>query len=99
MNMLRKTQKKKRFAFTLAELIVVITVLAVLAAIAFVALSGYAKDAADSRAKANVRSVYTAISSEAVVSGNSPRFYVVHNPSFELSGAFAFTSGSPAVLV
>lgn len=74
-------------AFTLAELIVVVTVLAILTAIGFVALSGYAQDAKDSRAKTNVRSVYSAIVSESALSGNSPRYYVVHDPGYSLSGA------------
>ena len=65
--------------FTLAELIVVITILAILAAIGFLALSGYSQDAKDSAIKANVRSVQTAISSESALSGNSPRYYVVHD--------------------
>lgn len=48
-------------AFTLAELIVVFTILAVLATVGFIALSGYARDAADSRSKTNVRSIHAAI--------------------------------------
>lgn len=80
-------------AFTLAELIVVVTILAILAAIGFVALSSYAQDAKDSRAKTNVRSVYSAIVSESAISGNSPRYYVIHDPGYSLSGAMvAFVS-------
>lgn len=65
--------------FTLAELIVVITVLAILATVGFLALSGYSQDAKESATRANVRSVQTAISSEAAVSGNSARYYIVHD--------------------
>lgn len=71
--------------FTLVELIVVITILAILATIGFLALSGYSQDAKDSAIKANVRSVFTAISSEAALTGNSPRFYVVHDTGAALS--------------
>ncbi|MFZ3233303.1 MAG: type II secretion system protein [Patescibacteria group bacterium] len=71
--------KKRLSAFTLVELIVVVTILAILAAIGFLALSGYSQDAKDSALKANVRSVQTAISSESVVSGNSPRYFIVHD--------------------
>ncbi len=72
-------------AFTLAELIVVISILAILATIGFLALSGYSQDAKDASAKANVRSVYTAISSESAVTNSSPRFYVVHDTGAALS--------------
>lgn len=65
--------------FTLAELIVVITVLAILATVGFLALSGYSQDAKDAVTKTNVRSVQTAIASESAISGNSARFYVVHD--------------------
>lgn len=85
-------------AFTLAELIVVVTILAVLAAVGFVALSGYSQDAADSRAKANVRSVYSAVSAESALTGNSPRYYVVHDSGASLSGGIAFVDGNPSVL-
>lgn len=71
--------KKRLSAFTLVELIVVVTILAILATIGFLALSGYSQDAKDSALKANVRSVQTAISSESVVSGNSPRYFIVHD--------------------
>lgn len=74
-------------AFTLAELIVVVSILAILAAIGFVALSGYAQDAKSSAVKTNVRSIYTAISAEAAVTGNSPRYYIVHDSAAALSGA------------
>lgn len=75
----RKFLRKRFSAFTLVELVVVITILAILATIGFLALSGYSQDAKDSAIKANVRSVQTAISSESAVSGNSPRYYVVHD--------------------
>lgn len=71
--------------FTLAELIVVITILAILATIGFLALSGYSQDAKVSAVKANVRSIYTAIGAESVITGNSPRYYVVHDPAASLS--------------
>lgn len=71
--------------FTLAELIVVITILAILATVGFLALSGYSQDAKDSAAKTNVRSVYTAITAESAVTGNSPRYYVSHDPDYALS--------------
>ncbi|MFB0964943.1 MAG: type II secretion system protein [Patescibacteria group bacterium] len=77
---------KDAVAFSLAELIVVVAMLSILATVAFVALSGYSKDAADSKAKANVRSVYSAISSESAMTGNSPRYYVVHDTGASLSG-------------
>lgn len=95
-----KTNLKKRLpgGFTLAELIVVITVLAILATVGFLALSGYSQDAKDSATKANVRSVYTAITAESALTGNSPRFYVVHDPDYALSGGIAFFDGNPTVL-
>ena len=82
-----RTRRKKFSAFTLAELIVVVTILAILASIGFVALSGYLSDAKESASKANIRSVYTSISSEAALSGNSPRYYVVHDPAYSLTGS------------
>ena len=98
----RPTKKpSKRFlisGFTLVELIVVITILAVLAAIGFLALSGYSQDAKDSSIKANVRSVFMAISTESALSGNSPRYYVVHDSGAALSGAVAFVDGNPVTL-
>lgn len=85
-NALGKFQKAlRRSGFTLAELIVVVTILAILALIGFIALSGYSKDAKDSAVKANVRSVYSAITAESAVTGNSPRFYIVHD--FTATGA------------
>ena len=89
------TESARKFhGFTLVELVVVITVLAVLATIGFLALSGYSQDAKDSAAKANVRSLQTAISSESAVSGNSPRYYVVHDPDYALSGAMVYVDGA-----
>lgn len=76
---LRKAASRRFSAFTLAELVVVITVLAVLATVGFLALSGYSQDARESAAKANVRSLYSAIASESALTGNSPRYYVVHD--------------------
>lgn len=91
---------RRRFlkAFTLVELIVVITILAILATVGFLALSGYSQDAKDSAIKANVRSLHTAISSESAVSGNSPRYYVVHDTGAALSGAFAYVDGTQVFL-
>ena len=82
-----KPQPKKRkiSGFTLVELIVVITILAILATIGFLALSGYSQDAKDSAIKANVRSLQTAISSEAAITNQSPRYYVVHDADYALS--------------
>ncbi|MFB0965075.1 MAG: type II secretion system protein [Patescibacteria group bacterium] len=85
--------------FTLVELIVVITILAILATIGFLALSGYSQDAKDSAIKANVRSVQTAISSEAALTNNSPRYYVVHDTGAALSGAFVYVDGNQTALM
>ncbi len=76
---------KKIKGFTLAELIVVVTILAILATVGFLALSGYSQDAKESAVKTNVRSVYSAIVSESAVTGNSPRYYVVHDANWALS--------------
>ena len=84
--------------FTLVELVVVITILAILATIGFLALSGYSQDAKDSAIKANVRSVQTAISSEAALTNNSPRYYVVHDTGAALSGAFVYVDGNQTAL-
>lgn len=90
--------RTKLGGFTLAELIVVVTILAILATVGFLALSGYAQDAKDARVKTNVRSVYSAISTESAVSGNSPRYYVVHDSGAALSGGIVFINGNPSVL-
>lgn len=90
--------RSKISGFTLVELIVVITILAILATIGFLALSGYSQDAKDSALKANVRSVQTAISAESAVSGNSPRYYVVHDAGAALSGAFVYVDGKQVAL-
>lgn len=94
---LKKFQKAFRNSgFTLAELIVVVTILAVLAAIGFIALSGYSQDAKDSAVKANIRSVYTAITAESALTGNTPRYYIVHDFSATgsaLSGAIVYFDG------
>ena len=86
---IRKTLAKKFEAiggFTLVELIVVITILAILATVGFLSLSGYSDDARSSVAKANVRMVYSAIATESATTGNSPRYYVSHDPAAALSG-------------
>ena len=77
---------------------VVVTVLAILAAIGFLALSGYSQDAKESSIKANVRSVQTAISSEAALAGQSPRYFILHDTGAALSGAFAYVDGNPVAL-
>ena len=74
-------------AFTLVELIVVVAVLAVLATVGFLSLSGYSDDARSAVTKANVRMVYSAIATESATTGNSPRYYVEHDPAAGLSGA------------
>lgn len=94
-----KAASKKFSAFTLVELIVVITILAILATIGFLALSGYSQDAKDAAVKANVRSVMTAISAESAITNNSPRYYVVHDPSAALAdGTVAYVDGDPVTL-
>ncbi|MFZ3233019.1 MAG: type II secretion system protein [Patescibacteria group bacterium] len=89
---------RKFGGFTLVELIVVITILAVLATIGFLALSGFSQDAKDSATKANVRSIQTAIASESALTNNSPRYYVVHDPDYALSGAMVYFDGTGLVL-
>lgn len=94
---LKKAASRKYSGFTLVELIVVITILAILATIGFLALSGYSQDAKDSALKANVRSVVSAISSESALTGNSPRYYVVHDTGAALTGAFVYVDGPVAL--
>lgn len=91
-------KKKALRGFTLVELIVVITILAILATVGFLALSGYSQDAKSASVTANVRSIMTAISSESAVTGNSPRYYVVHDTGAALSGAVVYLDGNPTVL-
>ncbi|MDQ1343700.1 MAG: hypothetical protein QG650_420 [Patescibacteria group bacterium] len=95
---LRANASRRLSGFTLAELIVVVSILAILATVGFLALSGYSGDARDATVKANVRSVATAISSESAATGNSPRYYVIHDPAYALSGAFAYVDGDPVAL-
>ena len=97
MKKIAKGARKFR-GFTLVELIVVITILAVLATIGFLALSGYSQDAKDSSVKANVRSVQTAIATESAITNNSPRYYVVHDPDYALSGAMVYVEGTGLIL-
>lgn len=94
---LKKAASRKYSGFTLVELIVVITILAILATIGFLALSGYSNDAKDSALKANVRSVVSAISSESALTGNSPRYYVIHDTGAALTGAFVYVDGPVAL--
>ncbi len=96
--MKRPKSIRRLSGFTLAELIVVITILAILATIGFLALSGYSEDAKEASVKTNVRSVYTAINSESAITGNSPRYYVVHDTGAALSGAFITIDGNPVAL-
>lgn len=94
-----KSVRKIFSAFTLAELIVVVTILSVLSTIGFMALSQYGNDAKDAAAKSNVRSIYTAISAESAVTGNSSRYYVVHDSSYALTGsAIVVFDGTPVML-
>lgn len=97
---LRKAASRRLSGFTLAELVVVVAVLAVLAAIAFLALAGYRQEAEDARAKANIRSVLTAISAESAVSSRSPREFVRHDPAWALDpSSVVVFDGVPALLV
>lgn len=89
-----RTRTKRLSGFTLVELIVVVTVLAVLATIGFLALSGYSQDAKESSARANSRSIQTAIATESALTGNSPRYYVIHDPTAALSGTFVYVDGN-----
>lgn len=96
---LARASRRKFSAFTLAELIVVIAVLAVLATVGFLSLSSYRQDASDAARKANVRSVYSAIVSESARTDNSPRYYVVHDSNYSLTGgAVVVFDGSPVTL-
>ncbi|MFZ3233412.1 MAG: type II secretion system protein [Patescibacteria group bacterium] len=88
----------KKFGFTLVELIVVITILAILATVGFLALSGYTQEANVSVMKMNARSIYSAISAESALTGNSPRYYVIHDSSAALSSAIVVIDGKSNVL-
>ena len=84
--LLRQLKRARNIpAFTLVELIVVITILAILATVGFLTLSGYTDDARSATVAANVRTVYSAILTESTTSGNSPRYYVDHDPAAALS--------------
>jgi prepilin-type N-terminal cleavage/methylation domain-containing protein len=78
--------RKKRPAFTLVELIVVITIVAVLATVGFLALSGYTKDAKDSTMKTNVRTVTQAVGLEAVTTDQSMRRFATFSGAYAMSG-------------
>jgi prepilin-type N-terminal cleavage/methylation domain-containing protein len=78
--------RRKIAGFTLAELLIVITVTAILATIGFLSLSGYRKDAEVTKIQANLRSVYSAISTEAISTSRSPRYYVRHDSNMALTG-------------
>lgn len=89
----RRFRLRGFFAFTLAELLVVIAVLAILSAIGFLSFSGYRQDARDAATKANVRTIYSAIVAESASKGNSPRYYVNHDPNYALSGGVVVFDG------
>lgn len=72
-------------AFTVAELVITIVVLAILSSIALVAYNGYQNDARDSAIRTNIRSLYTAISTESASSDRSARYYVQYVPDLSLS--------------
>ena len=93
-----RNKRRKGRAFTLVELIVVITILAILATVGFLTLSGYTDDARSATAAANVRTVYSAILTESTTSGNSPRYYVDHDPAAALSGGIVFVDGGAVAL-
>lgn len=96
-----KNSKRKKLrigAFTLDELLVVISILAILATVGFLAFSGYSSDAKETTVKTNVRSVYSAITSESTVTGNSPRYYVIHDSGASLSGGIVVIDGNPTTL-
>lgn len=101
----QETNQKRRLSsrwrlggFTLAELIVVVTILAVLATVGFLALSGYSQDAKNSVVATNVRSLYAAITAESAVTGNTPRYYVVHDSGASLSGGIVIIDGNSTTL-
>lgn len=94
---MRKTFKKWK-GFTLAELLVVIAVLTVLATVGFLAMSGYSSDAKNAAVASNVRTVYSAITSESALTGHSPRYYVIHDPNYALSGGTVVFDGNPIAL-
>lgn len=75
-----------RRGFTLAELIVSIAILAILSTIAIIAYPEYQNSAKDSAIRANIRSLYTAISSEGAASGRGARYYVKYDQNLALSG-------------
>ncbi len=91
-------KKRNHGAFTLAELVVVITILAILAVIGLLALTGYTENADDARIESNVRSVFTAITTESAATNQSPRFYVKHDPNYALSGGIVTYDGTPTAL-
>lgn len=95
---LREAASARLSGFTLVELIVVIAILAVLATVGFLALSEHASDARDARTKSNVRSVHSLISMESASTGNSPRYYVVHDSGSALGGTYLFVDGTPVAL-
>jgi type II secretory pathway pseudopilin PulG len=77
---------------------VVVAILAILSAIGFLALQGYSSDAKEAKAKANVRTVMTTVSTESAATGNSPRYYVAHDPAAALTGAVAYAGGDLVAL-
>lgn len=75
-----------------------ITILAILATVGFLSLSGYSDDAKASALKANVRTIASAISSESALTGYSPRYYVIHDSTAALTGAFTYVDNTPIAL-
>ncbi len=88
---------RARSAFTLTELVVVVTVLAILAAVGFLSYAEHTAEASKAAVRTNLRTVMSAIASEAAVEGTTPRRYVVHDPAAALTGT-VFFDGAPVAL-
>ncbi|MBQ7958669.1 MAG: prepilin-type N-terminal cleavage/methylation domain-containing protein [Oscillospiraceae bacterium] len=85
-----KAKMKKAKGFTLVEIIVVIAIIGVLAAVIGVAMVGYLKDARDSRASTDARSIslvtqelifskYAGNNVKAALSGDSENYAFVYS--------------------